>query len=97
MGDQMMKLTQREILVLGAWAHITHLDSSIMNFSDVEAECGVQRPRRYVRALARNRLLFLCQIFNEESGMVNGSGYTPTDAGWELINSLLAEDKLKCH
>ncbi len=88
----MMKLSPREILVLGAWAQITDRDRSIMNFSDVESECGVQRPRRYVRALARKRLLFLCQIFNDDLGRVQGSGYAPTDAGWDVIDSLYAEE-----
>lgn len=92
----MMKLTQREILVLEAWSQIHDLDCSIISFSDVADECGIQRPRRYVRALARKRLVVMCQIFNEDSGRVQGSGYTPTDAGWDLIDSLFAEDEFKC-
>ena len=88
-----MKLSPRESEVLSAWAHISDRDYSILNFADVEEECGVQRPRRYVRALARKGLLYQCQIFKEYSGKVAGSGYAPTDAGWDLIDSLFADHK----
>ena len=80
------RITANESKVLSVWSEIYDKERSIITLSQISAISGIYRPRRYVRALARNGLLVLRPMFDEQTGLLCGSGYSPTDDGWRMID-----------
>ena len=80
------RITANESKVLSVWSEIYDKERSIITLSQISAISGFYRPRRYVRALARKGLLVLRPMFDEQTALLCGSGYSPTEDGWRMID-----------
>lgn len=89
MPDQIIKVSERERKCLEALADIYHeFDEgtcTYFSFIAKKTELTIVQVRRSVRALARKGLAEYVRGLMDDDGMLAGSGYCATFAGYELV------------
>ena len=84
-----VKVSDNEMVALGAFAEIYDTDMNCLTFDWLHRETGIPRHmvRRIVRSLARKGLTILCRGMVDDNGKLAGSGYIATKAGFDLHQS----------
>jgi hypothetical protein len=88
-----IRVSERERKCLVALAQHHSSDGlGFIGFKTIAAITGIEKPRRYVRALARKGLAEYGRGLWSADGEPGGSGYASTEVGFDLVEKDLEND-----
>lgn len=93
-GDKKIKVSENEIKCLAVLVNYYHCDGNCTYFRHIANVNNMdeKKVRRYVRSLARKGLAEYTRGLFDSDGMVAGSGYCATQAGWDWYTENIDKD-----